>query len=156
MNDKKFKYQELLAKFPNCPDDSYVEMQKDAFRWVHGNDHENDFKPLGLINDPPQRIIDDSDKMCQALGLSMLISEETAYNRYKSLYKKQRGYQKMDFINDKGKFIALLRLECSDGVAGDFADYGHFTFHEYESANLKSRIQSPFLSKFDADGKFIN
>jgi hypothetical protein len=156
MNDKKFKYQELLAKFPNCPPADYIEIENGAFRWIHGKDHENNFKPINLISDPPPRMLDETDNMCKGFGLSLFDSIENAYKKYKELYCKKREHQREDFINEKGRYIATLKLLCSDGVAGSFSKSGHFTFHEYESTNLKNRMESSFFSIFGADGKFVS
>ncbi len=157
MLSKKLKYQEFLSRFPNCPPDNYTEIEKDAFRWIHQNEHENDFKPLNLIKNPPARIIDDSDNMCKAYGLSLFDSLKNAYGTYKKYYTKRREHLRPDFINEFGECIATLKVVFSEGVAGDLnPKSGHFTFHEYENVDLRTNIHPNLFSIFDNNGKFIN
>jgi hypothetical protein len=157
MITKKLKYQELLSQFPNCPSANYKEIQIKAFRWVHSVEHENDYKPINLINTPPQRLLDETDKMCMGYGLSLFDSFENAYSKFKGLYFKQRDHLKSIFISDKGQCVATLDLSYSDGLGNepDVRNYGHFTFHEYGSTNMREKIKS-ISTIFDTDGKFIN
>lgn len=154
MISKELKYKELLAKFPNCPPEEYKEIKKEAFRWIHEIEHENDFKPLHLIKDPPQKMLDDSDLMCIGHGLSLFDSFINANNKYKDLYTNKRKNKRIDFVNDVGNNIAKLAIDYSDGIANHPNNTGHFTFHEYNNVTLKEKIQS-FFYIFDSDGNFI-
>jgi hypothetical protein len=147
MTTKKLKYQELLSQFPNCPPDNYTEIEMEAFRWVHSVEHENDYKPINLINDPPQRLLDETDKMCMGYGLSLFDSFENAYARFKELYCKQRDHLKPVFISDKGDCIATLKLVYPDGLGNcpDVRNHGHFTFHEYENVNIRNKVKKIIL-----------
>ncbi len=157
MTTKKLKYQELLSQFPNCPSDNYVEIQMNAFRWVHSDEQPNDFKPINLINEPPQRLLDDADLMCMGYGLSLFDSLENAYSQYKRAYVRTRENAKSIFVNDKGSFIATLQLNYADGVGNEAHknNHGHFTFYEYENVNLREKVKA-ISNIFDPNGKFIN
>jgi hypothetical protein len=156
MTNKKLKYQEFLALFSDCPPTEYAEIQQLAFRWVHGFKHHNDFVPLHRIQEPPPRMLDDNDKMCAGYGLSMFDSVAHAMVRYKTLYTKLREHLRIVFIEDKGDQVAELQLTVSDGIASlpSPHNYGHFTFHEYETADLRSAVRA-IHPIFDAHGKFI-
>lgn len=157
MTSKKLKYQEQLSIYPNCPPANYSEIERDAFRWVHASENENDFKPVNLINDPPQRILDDTDKMCMGYGLSIFDSFENAFEKYKKQYTNRRSHLRLGFILDFGECIATLQVTYSDGIAAEPSktNFGHFTFHEYENVNLRDKVKSLF-NIFDPNGRFIN
>jgi hypothetical protein len=155
MNDKKFKYQARLKQFSNCPSEDFKEIEKNVFRWVHQPISENDFLPMSVIKVPPPRILDDSDKLCIGYGLSMFDTKENAISKYKSLYERFRVRQKSQFREDKGNWVALISLTKKDGVADEPNNYGHFTFHEYETADLKQNVKRIF-NIFDGDEKFTN
>ena len=157
MPTKKLKYAELISQFPNCPPNNYKQVQMSAFRWVHSFEHENDFRPINLIKNPPQRLLDDSDKMCIAYGISLFESLDGACMKYKKLYNDRREHLRPIFISDMGECVADLSLLKFDGLANDpeQKNFGHFTFHEYENVNLKLRIKSTY-NIFGTDGKFIS
>lgn len=157
MTNKKLKYIEFLTKIKNCPADDYFEFNGEAFRWIHQEEHENDFKPVNLINEPPQRILDDSDKLCIGYGLSLFDTLENANSKYKKEYTKRREHQRESFVINIGNCIATLGLENTDGIANQPVkeNHGHFTFHEYENTDLRSKIKSIY-NIFAYDGKFVN
>jgi hypothetical protein len=157
MRSRKLKYQEFLSDFPHCPPDDYTEVEMEAFRWVHSSDHENDFTPINLINEPPARLLDDDDNMCKGYGLSLFDSLENANARYKVLYYKKREHLRSIFVADVGECIAFLTLSQSEGLANEpkAQNHGHFTFHEYENVELMVKVQSK-INIFDTDGNFNN
>lgn len=151
---RPFKYSDLLGQYSNCPPDDYKELSKLACRWVHNYaQHENDFKPLNLINNPPPRMLDDSDKMCMGYGLSFFNTCEDAIKKYKTIYNKQRPKQKKTFLEEKGDTIAHINLEVSDGTSSEPNNEGHFTFHEYVDTNLSTKIVN-LTAIFDEHGNF--
>lgn len=156
MSNRKLKYLEYLEKFPDCPcATAYKVVEMEAYRWVKRQEGRNDFIPMNLTKDPPQRILDDSDQMCKGFGLSMFLTLQHATLRYQKSLKKVRAHARQQKIEDYGKEIALLNLEQHDGIAGDFnSDSGHFTFHEYEGAELTDKIEQIF-NIFDENGKFV-
>lgn len=156
MYKKKLKYIKYLEDFPDCPcATKYNEVEMEAYRWVKNNENVNDFIPLSLINDPPPRILDDSDKLCASYGLSMFLTLKHAAKRYQSRIRHTRACHRQKQIEEYGKEIALLNLEINDGVAGDLnSDSGHFTFHQYENVDLKNKITRIF-DIFDENGEFI-
>lgn len=75
--------------------------------------------------------------------------------KYKNLYFKLRQQQKEHFKQDKGSYIALVKLTKDDGVA-DFPkenNYGHYTFHEYSETSLEAKVLD-FYNIFKEDGEF--
>jgi hypothetical protein len=74
MTDKKLKYLKYLEKFKDCPSSDFIEVDRDAYRWANSPVTPNDFVPINIISEPPARMLDDSDKMCMAYGLSMFNS----------------------------------------------------------------------------------
>lgn len=157
MNSKKLKYQEFLEEFPNCPPSEFKEVEKVAYRWIHKPIIPTDFQPLNIISEPPQRMLDDSDKMCMGYGLSMFDTFENSLARYKKIFKRFRPHQKEQFKEDKGDYIALLSLSKDDGIADEpnKKNYGHFTFYEYLDIDLQKKAEDLF-EIFKDNGEFIN
>lgn len=157
MIDKKLKYIELLSKIIDCPTNDYYEISKNAFRWVHESICENDFLPVNIISDPPQRILDYNDKMCIGYGLSLFDTLENASLKYQKLYKNKREHIRELFKMDIGTSIAMLELNENDGIANEPIEqnFGHFTFHEYGNADLPVKIKD-FFNIFTSDGEFTD
>jgi hypothetical protein len=141
-SERNFKYQQYLEQYFDCPPSSYESPTSIAFRWVHTEAHPNDFTPLHLITTPPNRMLDDWDKMCMGYGLSMFGSFEVAKTRYLKQLGRLKESLFQDFVEEKGSAVAQLGLSKDDGIASYPHDQGkgHFTFHEYEGANLYLRI----------------
>ena len=97
---------------------------------------------MNIIGEPPARILDDTDKMCMAYGLSMFDSLKNSIDKYQKEYIKRRQHQREQFIQDKGNFIALLKLSKNDGLADEpnEGNFGHFTFHEYDQTELEKNV----------------
>ncbi len=157
MTIKKLKYQRFLEQFPNCPSEEFTEVEKDAYRWVHHPIEAVDFLPVNIISEPPPRMLNDSDKMCMGYGLSMFDTFENALAKYKKIFRRMRLHQKQHFKEDKGTYVALLELNKDDGIADTPKEknYGHFTFHEYEDANLQENMKDLF-EIFKDDEEFVN
>ncbi len=150
---KKLKYQEYLQKFKDCPTIDFVEVDKDAYRWTHNPVTVDDFLPVSI--NEPQRILDKSDLKCMSYGLSMFDTLSNSILKYKTLYDKSRPLQKKQFIEDKGNFIALIKLGKNDGIADEpnQSNFGHFTFHEYSNINLQFKVLT-LHNIFNEDGAF--
>jgi hypothetical protein len=142
MQSKKLKYQAYLEKFPNCPPDYFVPVNRDGFRWVHKDVNENDFVPLNIKKEPTQRILDNSDSMCMGYGLSLFETLQQAMHRYLYLFKKKRALMKSIFIEDVGDHVAHLSINEQDGIADEPNDIGHFTFHEFAEVGLQKNVLS--------------
>jgi hypothetical protein len=52
-------------------------------------------------------------------GLSMFDSLKNSIYKYQKEYIKRRQHQREQFIQDKGNFIALLKLSKNDGLADE-------------------------------------
>lgn len=153
MKSKKIKYKQLLDEFPNCPPEEFSEIEAESFRWVHSELIPRDFLPLNIINEPPARILDNSDLVCKGYGLSFFNSYNNAKEKYKRLYTNKRVKFRDSFMEDYGDSIAKIQLLKKLGISGDLnKETGHFTFHEYEETNLINRI-TEILNIFDDDGK---
>jgi len=142
MTEKKLKYLQYLEKFTDCPSTDFKEVDKDAYRWTRKPVTSDDFIPINIINEPPPRMLDDTDKMCTGYGLSMFDSLINSINKYQKEYKIRRQHQREQFIQDKGSYIALLNLSKNDGIADkpNKDNFGHFTFHEYYHTRLENKV----------------
>jgi len=156
MNVRILKYRDLLSKFPNCPPSNYKEISNSAFRWVHSDPHSNDFTPVNIIKDPPQRILDESDLSCKGYGLSLFDERQAAVTAYKRQLIRRRAHLLEGFVQECGNCIAIIELDECQGIAGDLNETTrHFTFHEYIDSTLESKIIEIF-SIFDADEEIDN
>ena len=155
MKEKKLKYKQYLEKFKDCPSSDFVEVDRDAYRWTNNPVTSNDFRPINIIREPPPRMLDDSDKMCMAYGLSMFNTLINSLTKYQKEYNKRRFHQREHFKQDIGSCIALLKLTKNDGIADDPNEnnYGHFTFHEYSDINLETKDLTLY-NIFKEDGEF--
>ncbi len=155
MNDKKLKYLKCLEQFKDCPSAEFIEVDRDAYRWTNSPVTPNDFLPVNLMNEPPARMLDDTDKMCMGYGLSMFNSWNNSIKKYQKEFKKRRQHQREQFIQDKGSYIAFLKLTKNDGIADEpnEGNFGHFTFHEYSPTRLELKVIH-LHSIFSDDGEF--
>lgn len=155
MTDKKLKYLLYLDKFKDCPTSAFKEVDRVAYRWTRSSVTSNDFIPINIIRKPPPRMLDDSDKMCMAYGLSMFDTLKNSIYKYQKEYKKLRQHQREQFIQDKGGFVAMVKLSKNDGLADEPNpnNFGHFTFHEYYQTNLKNKV-SKLHNIFLDNGEF--
>jgi hypothetical protein len=142
MTQKKLKHIQYLEKFKDCPSSDFKEIDRYAYRWTQNPITSTDFIPVNIIGEPPARILDDTDKMCMAYGLSMFDSLKNSIDKYQKEYIKRRQHQREQFIQDKGNFIALLKLSKNDGLADEpnEGNFGHFTFHEYDQTELEKNV----------------
>lgn len=155
MTEKKLKYLQYLENFKDCPSSDFVEVDRDAYRWTSNPLTSNDFIPVNIISDPPPRMLDDSDKMCMAYGLSMFNSLINSHNKYQKLYEKRRPHQREQFKIDKGSYIALIKLIKNYGIADEPNEdnFGHFTFYEYSHTSLE-HSNLIFYNIFNDNGEF--
>lgn len=155
MTDKKLKYLKYLEKFKDCPSSDFIEVDRDAYRWANSPVTPNDFVPINIISEPPARMLDDSDKMCMAYGLSMFNSLINSHRKYQKEYNKRRQHQRVQFIQDKGSHITLIKLTKNDGIANEPNEdnFGHFTFHEYSHTSLDFKV-STLYNIFKDNGEF--
>jgi hypothetical protein len=151
---KKLKYIKFLSLYPEFLLDGYKEVEIVAFRWVHNPLEKNDFLPLNLVSDPPQRLLDETDKLYLGYGLSLFDDLNKSIEKYKSFYRKQRTHLKAHFVKDKGDSVAKLQLTKQDGVANTPNKSGHFTFYEYEGVELSDKVKC-LTCIIDPDGKFV-
>jgi hypothetical protein len=154
MHSKELKYAIHLRELPNCPPNTYKELEANAFRWVFQDRLSDSFTPLNLLKEPPQRLLDDTDLFCKGFGLSLFDTFQNSEERYKELYKRKRGVSHEEFITEKGDAIAELAMT---GMQGKFGDWnkknGHFTFHEYKTTDLTKHVLN-MDDIFDKNGSF--
>lgn len=155
MTEKKLKYLQYLEKFKDCPSFDFTEVDRDAYRWTNTPVTSNDFIPVNILSEPPPRMLDDFDKMCMGYGLSMFNSLINSLSKYQKEYKKRRSHQKEQFIQDKGSYIALIKLTKNDGIADEPNEdnYGHFTFHQYSHTSLEFKVSTLYNISKD-NGEF--
>jgi hypothetical protein len=137
----RLKYRMYLSGYANCPTPDFSEVAMKAYRWVHALPHDNDFKPVWLIQKPPAQVLDETDKMCSGYGLSMYSDLNLSIASYRSILATKPLKFQEKFRRDKGDCVAEIDLIKTDGVAGDCnRQTGHFDFHEYENTDLSLRI----------------
>lgn len=148
MHSKKFKYQEYLSKFSNCPPIEYCEKSQSVFRWVFVECDKNSFKPV-LILEPARQLADD-DKSCEGYALSMFEMQEGAYSKYKKLVRNKPQLKK-----NFGTIIAEINLSIEDGICSnpEVKNYSHFNLHEYEGTDLSKKVVN-IIDIFDENGNF--
>jgi hypothetical protein len=137
----RFKYQYLVDDLGlnDCPPKDFGTSDRKAFRFIFQNiEHENNFKPIALIN--PKRLNDfeESSQKCQSFGLSLFAEKQKAEMHYIKMMQKTAG----KFGKTVGSHLAELQLLKTDGVHSnpEEAHNSHFTFHESVDSNLKSKI----------------
>lgn len=144
---RQFKYQSYLDKYKKCPQDC-DEKQLKAFRWVHEEPTENDFKPINAHPLIAPRKFDTDEGNCLSYAISLykdLTSSITAYFKgYNRPNIKPASREK--FINDKGSFSAEIYINKEDGVCDEpNVETGHISCFEYEGCNLLTQI----IDKYD-------
>lgn len=148
MHSKKFKYQEYLTRFSNCPPVECYEKDQNVFRWVFVECDENSFRPVSIID--PARQLGNDDKSCGGYALSMFEKKEGAYLKYKKIVSN-----KPQLKNTFGTMIAEISLSTEDGVCSEseLKNYTHFNLHEYQGTDLPEKIVN-ITNIFDINGKF--
>lgn len=147
MHSKKFKYQKYLDLYPNCPPDSYEEIEDNGFRWIFSNDNDS-FIPVLIIN--PVRQLGIDEKQCEGYALSMFKHEIGAYERYKKLVKARTKLKEV-----LGNKIAEINISKLDGIGSEpeTNNFTHFNFHEYDGTDLSLKIVN-ITEIFDRNGNF--
>jgi hypothetical protein len=148
MKNIKFKYENFLNKYPNCPDVNCQSFNTIAYRWLHEGVHADNFKPALLIN--PNRTFDTEALNCIAYSLSMFDSEKGAYEKYKKLVERKNNLK-----NKLGTLIGEIELVEDDGVGSlpEINNFGHFSFFENKNIELSDKIIR-FVQIFDTNGAF--
>jgi len=148
MSSKRFKYQEFLDKYKNCPPSSYKEVEMTAFRWIFETCDEESFKPVLILN--PKRSLENDDQKCTAFGLSLFENEVQAYQKYKRFV--ERDFRLKHKI---GSYIAEVLISKNEGICSEPErnNYSHFTFHEYENVDLSKKVVN-IVEIFNGDGNF--
>ncbi|MCE7924475.1 MAG: hypothetical protein DYG98_15625 [Haliscomenobacteraceae bacterium CHB4] len=132
-----FKYQSLLDLVPNCPPSGYREISVTAFRFVHAQNHPDNFKPVQLIY--PSRKFEDDDTRCKALGLSFFTEKNKARLTFQKISAKSPSFAKT-----VGEHIATISISPEDGafIVPKETNSGHFTFHEYIGCDFQQKIEN--------------
>lgn len=135
------KYQHLIDEQKmeaKCPADHCKGYIGEAFRWCNSNLSEKEFLPTLLADREkglPPRVNSESDfnKKCKACGLSLFNSEEKAINNFRSFPKRTK--ENLGFTH-----LAKGSLDEKDGLASKVENSGHFSFYEYENADLSDKF----------------
>jgi hypothetical protein len=142
-----YKYNLHLQNIPDCPPESYSEINKSAFRWLHEDvENDNNFRPVLLLS--PKRALNLNHlNKCKGYGLSFFDTAKGAIDRYLELIAS-----KPNLIEAFGNSLGEIALTIQDGVGSEpeTNNNGHFTFHEYENADLMKKI-----IKFATINKFL-
>lgn len=123
-----FKYKEYLDVYDKCFHTTCKETDRPAFRWVFANiNHKDNFKPQYF----KPEFIQHPKKDCRGYGLSLFDKHDQA----KAALIK-RCQDKENLFKVIGTHIAGGTLNKIEGVSGDSAANGHFTFFEYVGVDL--------------------
>lgn len=134
----KFRYQEYLDKYKNCPANDCHEKDFECFRWVHRSVSELDFLPVPFIRDVAPRKLEDNDLGCQHYGLSVYDTIKSARDSYNHLCERMRDHLVERFKMTVGVHLANLEINGRDGVS-DLPNKktGHFSFYVYSNEDFK-------------------
>ena len=103
MTQKKVKHIQYLEQFKDCPSSDFKEIDRYAYRWTQNPITSTDFILVNIIGEPPARILDDTNKMCMAYGLSMFDSLKNSIDKYQKEYINRRQHQREQFIQQIGE-----------------------------------------------------
>lgn len=122
-----FKYQNELAKVPNCPcHNSSRALSVEAYRFTKSNPPNSDcFLPWSIQN------LKQLNLTCAQVGVSMFMSEDSAKQRFKRLEKSNPS------IRDRfGKFLAKGAISPNNGRCTVPEKSGHFEFYEFDRSDI--------------------
>lgn len=132
----QFKYLVYLETLTNCPPNTCQTRNMNAYRFIFEDvDHQNNFKPV-LIIDPKRVLGPDTEPVkCSGYALSFFDSSENARSRYKALTRSHKNIgQKL------GSHIAKVQVDVMDGVCSEPNKSGHFDLHEYQETDFRHKI----------------
>jgi len=137
MSSKRFKYQEFLEKFDNCPPENFKEVEIKAFRWVFEECGQESFLPV-LIIDPLRKFGNDKLK-CSGYAISMFEDKRNACVKYKKLIGSVPKFQEK-----VGTCIAEINIDIKDGICStpEMNNYLHFDLHLYFVSDLSKKVLS--------------
>ncbi len=137
MSSKRFKYQEFLDNFDNCPPNNFKEVEIKAYRWVFEECGFESFLPV-LIIEPLRKFGKDKLK-CTGYAISMFEDKRNACLKYKKLTGNVPK-----FIEKVGTCIAEINLDTKDGVCSspEMNNYLHFDLHPYFISELPKKVLS--------------
>jgi hypothetical protein len=120
-----FYYEDIISKLePKCPPESYLPIEREAFRWVFDSiDEPRNF--LAQAEKNPKAIVDKPDEeKCEFYALSFFNTADNAKARFQFFSKlSKNAYKRL------GTKIARGFLSKEDGLGGKIDQNGHFNFH---------------------------
>lgn len=135
-----FKYQKLINEQNlaiDCPPNNLGQRDGEAFRFCRETVSENDFLPTLLVdrtkNPPPRRNFESDSEKCKACSLSLFESKESISKKFISFPKRTK--QLLGFTHFAGG-----SLDKEDGLASEIERSGHFSFFEYEKADIVKKF----------------
>lgn len=125
------KYSSDLCHITNCPPQSSVSVQRQAYRFVFEPICEKSFIPQGKKS--PQRISKENKNTakCSLLGLSMFSDEESAKQRFIQLKKFCKNIDKTI-----GTHLAAGIIKPDHGVSTSPDQNNHFDLFEFSGVDL--------------------
>ncbi len=132
-----FRYREQMTRLSvPCPPGDFEPRETIAFRWVFEDmADERNFLPQFFKNPNRFNKMEENTK-CQALGLSLF---DSAANARSQFFKIQK-YMRNDAGN-MGSNLARGTIQPDFGLTGLTNEKGHFTFHPYDSVELKEHFE---------------
>ena len=147
MDEKKFKYGDILSRFKDCPELDCNEVERDVYRWVHSKPSAEDFIPLPLMPDIDKRPIDLTDlknHSCEAFSLSMWVDKDKAKQKLLNFIVKHPPELRAEYIDRKGDTIGLIHIKKEYGKCSPPNKKGHISLFEYEGVELHECIADLF------------
>ena len=135
MPTKKFKYQNYLDGFKNCPPNYYFEIEMNVFRWVFEKCDEESFKPVLILK--PSRKMATDELNCSGYALSIFTDRTKAILKYNKISELRPEFKK-----SVGTYIAEIKIDYSDGICSlpDEKNFTHCDFHEYKDTTLSEKV----------------
>lgn len=138
------KFQSLIDTFNfniGCPDNSAIEIDILAYRWVHEPvTHQLNFLPniqYDAEQNVPPRVLE-GDVACSRCGESFFITEDKAREKF-TVYKTYLEKKHVRLI-DRYTHLAIGQIRKKDGRAMPMKN-DHFTFYEYSSCDFSKSFK---------------
>lgn len=137
-----FKYDTEIRELNDCniqcPPEEISQMQGDMYRFVHllmCPNYPNNNKPVLKINPTRALVMEDKKKCVAMASLSCFDSQNNALAEFERLKKNNKLIAK-----SIGCQLARFTVTETDGFRTKPNRYGHFSFFESDSCNLKGEI----------------
>lgn len=158
-NKRKLAYQNYLKPFLQTIDKVYRPMYKEAYRWMHVPQTDDDFTPqIFQDNDPrsPETILPPQpnapdDVVLKYVDFFTLSNYNTTENAEKSYryfvdkLKKRKNKSVEEFIQNKGGYIVKVNYTEDVAIINEPDENGHFQALMFEDVDYEKLIDKAFV-----------